>query len=98
MNALPALDPAALREAYDWQFWIRCSLQAHPSRVGQIQIRHSEEPALRLSQEIVLIDAALESDMGVSEAFIDPALIDQNVKPCTYRLELALFGPPDSRQ
>src|SRR5690348_15225110 len=29
---------------------------------------------------------------------IDPALIDQNVKPCTYRLELALFGPPDSRQ
>jgi hypothetical protein len=35
---------------------------------------------------------------GLPPAFIDPAFIDQNIKPGTHRRKSGLFAPQDSRQ
>jgi hypothetical protein len=67
---------------------------ARQQRLNETQIAELFDPPTE-QRELVRHYTLSETDLA---AIIDPALIDQNVRPGIHRHGLGLFAPQDSRQ
>ena len=77
----------------------RAALAAKKAQGALLGNRTNLAEARQKGQETIQnVDALAANVVPIIEQIIDPALIDQNVKPSIRRHELVFFAPLDSRQ